>query len=322
MTRKSITYYLLALAPALLLTACNHKELYMDNPMSSRLEVVFDWRNAPEATPASMALYLYDSDGAEPLRYIFGDRHGGEIKAPFGLRHAICVNADNTDWACLRRHESIETFEIYTLDAESTLGQRLDTKSLPRSEGTESERMAQTPGMLWGSRENNIHVRPHEGTDTITLYPSEAICHYMVDIYDVDNIDGLRSSTVDATLSGMAEGYCFGAASSTETPVTMTFKLTERTADGEPTLHGEFLTFGECPAHNDKHTLTVYMVLNDGSKWWQTYDVTDQVSQAPDPHHVHIIIRGLHLPEPPQEGQPELDVNVNDWQTVEINMQM
>lgn len=321
MKHTTVINILIASVAIGMLTSCRHKDLYMDEAMSSRLEVVFDWRNAPEATPSSMAMYLYDNDGHMPLRYIFDNRYGGEIKAPLGTHHAICVNADNTDWALMRKHENIETFEIYTSDATYTPSQSLETAGLPRSKGTEDERMAQTPGMLWGCRQNDISIAPHEGTQTITLYPAEAICYYTVDIYDVDNLEGVMSSTVDATLSGMAEGYGFGAESATDTPVTMTFKLVS-TAKTSDSLHGEFLTFGECPSRTDKHYLTVYMVLADGSKWWQSYDVTDQVSQAPDPKHVHIVIQGLHLPEPPADGATQISANVNEWQSVEINMSM
>lgn len=318
MKQRYLNIIILA-AATLMLSSCRHKYLYMEEAMTSRLEVVFDWRNAPEAEPASMAMYLYDSNGQTPLRYIFDNRFGGEIKAPLGMRHAICLNADNTDWAHMRNHESIETLEIFTSDASQMQAQNLDPKSLPRSEGAENERMAETPGMLWGSRENNILVSPHEGTQTITLYPSEAICYYTVDIYDVDNLEGVRSSSIDATLSGMAEGFSFGAESPTNAAVTMNFKLS---TEDEGSLHGDFLTFGECPGKAEKHFLTVYMVLTDGSKWWHSFDVTDQVAQAPDPRHVHIIVRGLHLPEPPSEGGADISANVNEWQPVEIHLHM
>ena len=102
MTRRNLI--LPMLAAALLATSCRHKDLYMDEPMSTALQVVFDWRDAPEANPASMAMYLYENDGSTPMRFIFDNSHGGELKAPFGTRHAVCINADNTDWAALRNH--------------------------------------------------------------------------------------------------------------------------------------------------------------------------------------------------------------------------
>lgn len=281
---------------AILFPSCRHKDVYMEEEMTSQLQVVFDWRNAPDANPESMAMYLYEENGHEPMRYIFANKTGGLIKSPFGTHHAICLNADNTDWAKMRNHESIETLEIYTQDVEEIGTRADDTATIPRPEGTENERIAATPGMLWGSRSNDIAITPHEGMQTITMYPQECVCHYIVDIYDVTNLDDVESSAVDATLSGMAEGYNHGQQSATDNTVSFKFDLIGNAE--EQNLHGEFLTFGECPTTTAKHYLTLYMVLTDGSKWYHSFDVTDQVTQAADPTHVHIIIWGLDLPEP------------------------
>lgn len=314
-------YKLIALSLiAFLLSACAHKDVYMEEEMTSQLQVVFDWSNAPDANPKSMALYLYEEDGHNPMRYIFSNKTGGLIKSPFGVHHAICLNADNTDWARMRSNESVETLEIYTQDAEE-IGSRADNSStVPRPEGTENERIAATPGMLWGSRSNNISITPHSGMQTITMYPIEAVCHYIVDVYDVKNLEEVESSAVDATLSGMAEGYSHSRQASTDNTVSFRFDLVGNAA--EENLHGEFLTFGECPTTEAKHYLTLYMVLTDGSKWYHSFDVTDQVTKAPDPTHVHIIVRGLDLPEPPKEGNSELKTDVHEWQAINIGLQM
>lgn len=317
---SGLTTAMLTVMTLLMLSSCRHKDLYMEESMTSQLVVVFDWRDAPEANPASMALYLYENDGHSPLRFIFNNRDGGLIKVPFGTRHALYMNGDNTDWVHIRGNENIESMELYTSEAEALDGQGITTSSIPRAREAESEKLVRTPQMLWGSRTNEIHVLPHEGTDTITLYPHEAVCHYMVDIYDVENISGVSSATVDATISGMADGYSLGQTSATDNPVTMTFSLT---ADAEhESLHGEFLTFGECVNTKKTHMLTVYMVLADGSKWWHSFDVTAQVANAPDPTHVHIIIRGLPLPEPPSQGQSDLTTDVNEWQPINIGLKM
>ena len=305
---------------SLLFSSCRHKDLYMEEEMTSQLQVVFDWSNSPEADPESMALYLYEEDGHNPMRFIFSNKTGGIIKAPFGSHHAICLNADITDWARMRNNESVETLEIYTQDAEAIGSRADDASTIPRPEGTEGERIAATPGMLWGSRSNDISIVPHSGMQTITMYPREAVCHYIVDVYDVSNLEGVESSAVDATLSGMAEGFSHGQQSATDNTVSMKFDLTGNPE--ERNLHGEFLTFGECPSTVAKHWLTLYMVLTDGSKWYKTFDVTDQVTQAPDPTHVHIIVRGLELPEPPKEGSTVLTTDVNEWQAVNIGLKM
>lgn len=311
----------LALA-SLGLSSCRHKDLYMEEDLTSRLEVVFDWRNAPDANPESMALYMYENNGRNPMRFIFSNKTGGEIKIPFGTRHAICMNADMTDWARMRGNESIETMEIFTGDAPAIGSRATDNNGIPRPDGAENERIASTPGMMWGSRTDNIRITPHDGTQTITMYPEECVCHYMVDIYDVNGLEAVESSVVDGTLSGMAEGYNHGQHSATDNTSTMKFDLYGN--EEEKNLHGEFLTFGECPVNKTKHWLSIYIVLNDGSKWYHHFDVTDQVTNAPDPRHVHIIVRGLDLPDDPYSNPPgtELEADINEWQAINVDLEM
>lgn len=56
---KKTMKYLLPCAAALMLAACQHKELCYDHSHVVSLNVVFDWSEAPDATPASMSLYLF-----------------------------------------------------------------------------------------------------------------------------------------------------------------------------------------------------------------------------------------------------------------------
>ena len=312
----------LALCAAVLTGSCHHKEfLYLEPDLMSRLYVRFDWSKAPQASPSSMGVYLYDEDGTTPLRFIFDNKDGGEIKAPAGVRHALFMNADNTSWISMRHGESVETMELYTQDAHVLAAQGLASAALPPGRDEASQRMAATPGMLWGGRSNNHVIRPDLADQTITLYPEELICYYTVDILDVDNLEGLKSSSIDATISGMADGYSLGAVAPTDSMVTMPFVLTAN--DDEKSLHGDFLTFGECPDRDEAHTLTVYTILADGSRWCYTFDVTGQVSNAPDPRHVHIVVSGLPLPEPPAPGSgTTLSPDVNEWQVVHITLPM
>ena len=76
---------------------------------------------------------------------------------------------------------------------------------------------------------------------------------------------------------------------------------------------GSLLAFGHCAATQNAHQLTIYAVLADESKWYYTYDVTDQIHSAPDQRNVHIVLDGLPLPKPIVNGggfQPSVD----EWQ--------
>lgn len=290
----------------------------------SEIYVAFDWRNAPDANPSSMMAYFFPATRGDAILYTFSNAEGGEITIPYGYYAGIGLNGDNTEWAGMRNTDDPESFEVYTRDAENLEAYGILSRSVPRAEGTEHERMAKTPGMIWSDRKDNINLSADDDADgngvhTITFYPEEAICHYTVDILDIAHSEYLHGAEVDATLSGMGEGFLAGKHTATDVAVTMPFTLKSDTKANS--LNGQFLTFGECCSTAHSHMLTVYVYLTDGTKWYHAYDVTDQVTSAPDPRNVHIVVRGLDLPQPITGGsgfQPD----VNEWNNININLSM
>ncbi len=318
MKLRKLTGLLVAL-PALFLTSCLHKDLCFDHNHRVGIYVVFDWTKAPDAQPTSMLTYFFGAAG-EPIEYTFAGREGGEISIPFGTYDAISLNGDNSYWASLRNTDDPDRFEVLTKDAEQLQAYGLSSRSIPRAKGVEGERIAMTPGMMWSDRQNDIDLPVDmEGDRIITFYPDEIVCHYTVDILNVKNLEYLHGAAVDATLSGMAEGYLHGKRTTTDVAVTMPFTLTPSQA--ESSLHSEFLTFGECDTNKVQHLLTVYLYLTDGTKWYHTFDVTEQVTTAPDPRHVHIVIDGLDLPKP-VSGSGGFVPDVNDWNDIYIDLPM
>lgn len=315
-TSKSI---LAAMLLGCSLSSCHHKNLIYESDLQPRIRVVFDWTKAPQANPESMALLLFDTSTGQPIRFIFDNRDGGEISVPFGNYDGLCVNGDINDWACLSHERDIDNFEISTEDATSLAAYDLASHLLPRARGTEDERLAQTPGMLWSNREDGISLPPTTKSKTITMYPAEAVCHYTVDVTDVENLQNAEGTNIDGVISGMAEGYLHGQDKPADSHVSMPFVLTVNAVGRS--LHSEFLTFGESHDTAYTHKLTIYLFLTDGSKWYYTYDVTDQVHHAPDPHHVHITLSGLSLPEPMLTGGG-LHPDVEEWNDVNVDIKM
>ena len=120
------------------------------------------------------------------------------------------------------------------------------------------------------------------------------------------------------SLSGMAPSLLFGDESLGTECVTIPF---ESVSDGVSTITGRFYTFGHHEENTAPHKLLLYVWFVDGSKYYYTFDVTDQIHSAPDKRHVHIIIDGLDFPQPIGNGsgfQPSVD----DWQTVEEDIIM
>lgn len=315
--KRSIIYLLLFVT--VVLSSCVHKDLSYDDTRNREVRVVFDWSDCPSATPASMETYMYGTDGSA-IRYMFDNKDGGEIEIPFGLYSGVCLNADNTDWIVLRNTGDPEAMEMATGEVSELSAYRISSRSIPRAEGAEDEKLVAAPGMLWSNREDGIEVKNIEGVQTIVFYPEESVCHYTVDIVDVDGVSNLQGDAIDATLSGMSESFKPTAKCGSDSKATMPFILTNE--DGSTTLHGDFLTFGESSESENPHYLTVYTILNDGRKWYCSFDVSDQIHNAPDPHHVYIRVEGLKLPKPISGGGSGFKPNVNDWETEDIDMKM
>ncbi len=327
--------YLLSACMLTGLTSCLHKDLYYPSSHNGHLNVFFAWRKAPVANPSSMALYLFDTNGQNPLRYIFQNNTGGPLRVSTGIYNGVCLNADNTDWAVFTETDNIDTYTVSTMDADMLPVSGISVYSLPVNyrNGSEnkkvsksgesntadnSERMGKTPGMLWASRLDNIQTPKDTEDKTIIMYPEEKVCHYTIDVYDCGEVSDYPDAGIDATLSGMADGYRIGRDAPHENRVTHPVVLKPDVK--QQSLHSEFLTFGT-PNAGTKHTLSIYLVRQDGMKWNCNVDVTDQVNNAPDPKHVHIIVREIEIPQPAEPGT-SLSVDVDDWVSVNISLSM
>lgn len=303
------------------LYACEHKDLcyvHPHNPEESA-KVIFDWQKAPDAEPASMAVYFFSQKGGEALRYDFTDRAGGTVRIPNDTYDALCMNSDQSDIE-LRNTDRFETFEISTptvslLGGLSPLG--ISSDSAPRAEGTEEERVAAAPQALWCDYSGNLVFDTTNYPHTVTLYPEEVICHYTIEIRNATNLK--YTTGLSASISSLSGGFKPGAKQLSDELVTVPFDLTVE--QDNTTLTGATAVFGHCASTQVKHQLIVYAVLSDESKWYYTYDVTDQIHSAPDPKNVHILLDGLPLPKPIVNGgglQPDVD----EWQSVDIDIEM
>lgn len=304
-------------------TSCNHKELSYDRAVE--VEVVFDWHNAPDATPASMSLYLFPTNGGESLRYDFTDQKGGVIRVPFGRYEALCINSDAKN-INLKNTERKNTFEVTT---ETTpllkMAPPLNNHSEepPRAEGAEAERIATSPDMLYTDQAEEIVLKYVSEKQTITLSPKVSVRTYSIEIRNAKNLKYV--TRVSGSLSGLAGTLLPGAGMDifTSESVTIPFDATihDDEAGEKSIIKGSLLTFGNSPETGKSQKLTLYAVLSDGSKWHYSYDVTEQIRTAPDSKNVHIILDKLPLPEP-VNNEGGLKPKVEPWNPVEINIEL
>lgn len=300
-------------------TSCEHKDLCYEHPHPAETRVVFDWREAPEATPESMCAYLLPANGEEALRYDFANRTGGTIRSRQGAHRAFCLNSD-AEGVFFREEGS---FELTTGNAAIVSGfMSLGTRA-PRAQGTEEERVALPPDTLWcDPLGEDIHLTARG--NTIVFYPELSVCIYTVEIRSVKNLKYVTE--LSGTLSGLAGGLHAERNEVSGELVTVPFPLPlpgER--GGTRAIEGSFLTFGHRPGASHegthKHTVMIYAMLQDGTRWYYEQDVTDQIPAGENPRRVHIVIDELPLPKPIVNGggfQPEVD----EWQQVDIELDM
>lgn len=312
---ERMNHVLLAVAvlAVLLLTSCEHKDLCYDHYHNTKIQVVFDWKNAPDATPETMRLYLFPIDGGRPRTYEFIDYRGGHVNVPAGRYKALCVNSD-TESVLYRGIDSFDSFEAYAPDGVLSVGAFL----VPRAEGTSEERVAKSPDRLYSARLDDLTVELSKENQTVTLYPELSVCRYRVEIRNVSNLQYVSSDGIAGSLSGMSGGLLVGRNELTSAPVTVPFEVI---SDGVSTLTADFLTFGQTGSSGPAHKLVIYVIMSDGSKNYYTFDVTRQVDEAADPRDVHILLDGLPLPKPIVNGggfQPAVD----EWENIDIDVPM
>ena len=209
----------------------------------------------------------------------------------------------------------------------------------PRSRGTEDERVVICPDMMWGCTATEVEITDsgisyvltpfEEGNEpvqmeseeyVITLFPHELVCTYT---YEVRNVKNLKHMTqMSGTISGMAGRMTLSSEELDDECVTLPFGAQ---SDGKSTVTGMFYTFGHNTANPDPHKMVFYVVMDDGAKYCykdsENLDVTMQVHNAPDYRHVHLIIDGLDLPQPIENGSG-FDPSVDDWEVVEEEIKL
>ena len=302
--------------------SCEHKELCYDHSHTINVDVSFDWANSPDAPPKSMSLYLFSEDGTDPQRYEFVGREGGTIRVVPGVYHAICLNSD-TETICHRFTDLHHTYTLTTDPASLLSGMSafgVFTRSEPpMAKGTEDESVISPSEMLWTHQMTFVELSGHG--QKFVMSPEISYTRIQLEILNVEN---LRYTTaVSGTLSGLADGFIIGTGELSAGLATIPFSLD--IAGNHDCLKGDFCTFGHCPDTLNKHMLTVYTILQDGTQWYHSFDVTDQMHESDD-HIIRITLDKLPIPEPDPgtggEGGGGFVPTIDDWNTIDINISM
>lgn len=325
----------MALILGLTAAACNHKDLCYMHTHTTKIKVVYDWRDAPQASPRGMCVFFYSTEHPEQFyRFDFDNTAGGEIEIPVGKYRLITYNND-TEAVRFSATNIYEGHKAYTRDGD--LLEPLYGNGITTTATTDNgERVVITPDGLWGCHATDVEITEHgltytithyfddtradeattqtthSGDQIITLYPHDMLCHYSYEVRHVDHADHI--SKISASLSGMAGSMNMCDERLETEPVTLPVSGKADAANQKVT--GSFLTFGHYGSATYNHRMTFYVVMDDGSKYkisdGSDLDVTSQVDNAPDRRNVHIIIDHIKVPDTASSDDGWIPT-VDDW---------
>ena len=327
---------LISLLGLALISSCTHMDLCIIHPHGTLVRVAFDWKDAPEADPDGMCVFFYPVNGGEPHRFDFTGNTGGNIQIKVGEYMVMCYNND-TEGVLFRNKNEFCCHEAYTRDGnifETIYG---NGYAPPQSREAIGERVVICPDMMWGSLATEVKItesgisytcttKGEEETiankeHVITLFPTELTCIYT---YEIRNVKNLKHATqMCATISGMAGGVNLSTQGLHTENITLPL---EASFDKVSTISGQFITFGHHEENDAPHRMELYVWMDDGQKLLygsesDRFDVTEQIHNAPNKRRVHIVIDGLELPQPIENGHG-FKPTVDDWDIVEGDIMM
>lgn len=299
---------------AIFIQGCSQRELCYDHTHGAIVDIEFDWSLEPDAHPSTMVVWAFPTGGGTGTRAEFSgvrrDAVTYQMKVPAGNYTMVCYNGD-TDFN--RERGNTLTTTVITTDYNSLLSplNRSDDGA-PRPPQSEDQPIHNPADHLYAhihDTQLNVDEKTGKGHEivyyTVRFTPQRvsAIWHVRVDIQNFSS--DLQASAV---VTGVAEHWRISTALPGGNDTTVPFGLT---TNDDASLTATFAIFGDVSPHDVKHYLRIYTT----SKYYYTYDITDQVHDAPDPKNVYIVVSGLRLPSADGTG---MTPGVNDWDDTEV----
>ena len=304
------------------------KELYYGHKVpeelpegNNNLRVRLDWTAvASDARPEVMRLDLFptkDTHAFEMLNYEFGLVPYLDVRVPADTWQILAYNID-TD--ILEVHgrtydETMVTTRGTTLQEAASMFTR--TQRVPVALTTENQPIVVEPDMLWTGSNAGVNIESLDDKKSALIPMQTSVQTIHVIIHHVSNIKYISAQS--GTISGMADAMYPASGQPSDAQCIVPFEMV---SEGDSTLVGTVHTFGHCSARECEHKMCVYAILHDDSKWWYTFDVTEQLHSWPyrEPEIV-IEVDGLPFPEPIDPTSGIVPV-VDEWQEVKIEVPM
>ena len=297
--------YLIFLVVLVLTAGCCNKELCPDCDPQEGVEIKFDWKNA-EIIPAGMTVLFYSMENE--LVYTFNNvpPQGEMIAIKAGKYRVACFNND-TEYVRWSGSDNLDSLHVTT--------RKTEISGIPSGTKTEEELIAM-PDILYGDVLVQDEILPFQSkVQVVLLTPKPLLDYYTYQISTIENAQYITK--VQATLSGLSNSYYLAVPAHQLKASTIPFAANEinipqRMGTGNMVNMGYFKS-------KPKTVLTLYL-WTKGGNFRATYDVTEQVQNAPDPHHVHIIIKTSLIIPPPIEGDDGLNPSVDEWKDINYDI--
>lgn len=291
---------------ALLLAGCTHKDIVCPYEETRVVRVSFEWDRASGADPAGMTIYFYPlGEGGQVWRFDVAGRDGGEVELPIGRYRMLAVNND-LPGLTFTGQNGYQTLTATTRE----LDQSYVCPTGMLYSGKVDEAEVTLCGVSYITEEGSLKECP---VGVIRCWPDSMATVYTVNVEEIRGIERVRS--VSMVLEGLAaQKYIYsdeaeGAAS----------LLTQAEIDrrGSGAFHTVTTGLGS-PAEGGETFLTVIGTKTDGLIFKKSFNVTDQVSNSPNPLNVLINIKGLTIAEndSTQTTDPDvgMTVGVDGWE--------
>lgn len=287
------------------------------------MSVRFDWTQCGEDRPLSMGLYLYNSQG-QAIPVNFPNITGGKVQLLADTYQAVAYNNDTENLT--GEGTSYGDFEIRVASAELESFARMFAQTrgnIPRAQETEDQTVVYEPDRLFVGTDEGHSFQTT--SDELTLLMKPATYVYSIVINNVDNLSYVVEAA--ATISGMARSMHPATGLPTQTTAIIPLAMQ---VEAPSTLHGEMRCFGHCPEQAMNHFMVIYVMMDNGAKYYYTYDITDYLHAPGQPGSdvpggtvdINIEINDLPIPQPIDGEGTGLKPQVDVWNEIEIPLEM
>ena len=340
LTRHYLQWITISLC--LLLSSCNHKELYIETgSQTMQVQVNFDFSQTGQ-TPAAMRVYFYPIEGnttLQPLRFDLGAT-GGMVQLTAGDYRVLAYNIDaqnileQDDESYDLFRLTTQSYEVQVNEVEEKNGRRAPRRVLFGSNlpiGVDEHvdySLYDTPVWTCACRQELFRVTPPTTTNMsasnsqLTLQAVEAIKQVE---FELSGIEGVKNATlIRGTISGIPSGYQMATGQPVNDLGLMTFSA--HVDEEREVIVGSMSVWGFCPPGDPdaRQYLNIYIWTNGGN-YYVSQDVSEQMRNGETSSLQRVLIRldseGIDLTNA-DAGDSGFKPSVGDWEEHNSNLQL